>query len=65
MIAVLLPSINCITEPDYINQKIVEYIKSQQASAELHRSYELIGSFEDFLRHIQNNNDIESLKNFR
>lgn len=53
-------TIKMITNPDYINQKIVEGIESKLASVALsRRSYEYASSFQDFLRIINNSISVD------
>lgn len=55
-----------ITDPDYINQKILLYIEQQQLLEAMHRkTYEYAESFEDFLRMIKSSKDLEVLKHIR
>ncbi|KAI4487636.1 hypothetical protein M0802_011992 [Mischocyttarus mexicanus] len=63
---ILKPAIDLITDPDYINQKILLYIEQQQLTAAMHRkTYEYAESFEDFLRMIKSSRDLEVLKHIR
>ncbi|KAF7998611.1 hypothetical protein HCN44_011019 [Aphidius gifuensis] len=63
---ILKPAIDLITDPDYINQKILVYIEQQKLTAAMHRkTYEYAESFEDFVRTIKNTNDIEILKHIK
>lgn len=53
-------TIKMITNPDYINQKIVEGVESKLASIALsRRSFEYATSFQDFLRIINCSNSID------
>lgn len=55
-----------ITEPDYLNQKILSYVEAQKAAAAVHnKTHEYARSFEDFLKMIQNCNDVDTLKRIR
>lgn len=55
-----------LTDPDYINQKIIDYIEEQRITAAMHRkTYEYANTYEDFLRVIQDTEDIEVLKTIR
>lgn len=64
--SVLKPAIDLITDPDYINQKILLYIEQQQLAEAMHRkTYEYAESFEDFIRMIKSSKDIEVLKHIR
>lgn len=63
---VLKPAIDLITDPDYINQKILVYIDQQQLAEAMHRkTYEYAESFEDFIRMIKGTKDLEVLKHIR
>lgn len=58
--------INLLTSPDYINQKIVQFIESRLATAAmLQHSYEYAASFEDFLKVIASTNTIDELTSIR
>lgn len=60
------PAIDLITDPDYINQKILSYIDQQQLAEAMHRkTYEYAESFEDFIRMIKSTHDLEVLKHIR
>lgn len=55
-----------ITEPDYINQKILNYLEAQKAAAAVHnRTLEYAKTFEDFIKLIQNCKDKDDLKRIR
>ncbi|KAK0159034.1 hypothetical protein PV328_009966 [Microctonus aethiopoides] len=63
---ILKPAIDLITDPDYLNQKILYYIEQQQLTAAMHRkTYEYAESFEDFIRMIKSSRDLEVLKHIR
>ncbi|XP_014224561.1 sorting nexin-25-like isoform X1 [Trichogramma pretiosum] len=63
---VLLPFINTITDPDYINQKILSYIEQQQMTEELHKkTCDYADSYEDFLAMIKATRDVDVLKRIR
>lgn len=63
---VLKPAIDLITDPDYINQKILTYIDQQQLAEAMHRkTYEYAESFEDFIRMIKSTRDLEVLKHIK
>lgn len=66
LVSVLLPAVNMITEPDYLNQKILNYLEAQRAAAAVqNRTHEYARSFEDFLKLIHNCNEIDTLKRIR
>lgn len=51
-----------ITSPDYINQKIVQYIESRLVAEAINkRSYDYAACFEDFLKIISNSTSIDEL----
>lgn len=55
-----------LTDPDYINQKIIDYIEQQRITAAMHRkTYEYANTYEDFLKVIQDSEDMEVLKTIR
>ncbi|XP_015126178.1 sorting nexin-25 [Diachasma alloeum] len=63
---IIKPAIDLITDPDYINQKILLYIEQQQQAEAMHRkTYEYAESFEDFIRMIKSSRDLEVLKHIR
>lgn len=63
---VLFPFIDNITDPDYFNRKVIEYVETQKIAATMHRrTFEYANSFEDFLKMIQKTEDIEMLKGIR
>lgn len=65
-LSVLKPAIDLITDPDYINQKILTYIDQQQLAEAMHRkTYEYAESFEDFIRMVKSTRDLEVLKHIR
>lgn len=60
------PAIDLVTDPDYINQKILSYIEQQQMTEAMHRkTYEYAESFEDFIQMIKSSRDLEVLKHIR
>ncbi|XP_037824621.1 sorting nexin-25 isoform X2 [Lucilia sericata] len=63
---IFFPMIKMLTSPDYINQKVVQNIESRLAAAAISkRSYEYAASFEDFLKIINNCNNLEELSLIR
>lgn len=59
-------TIKMITNPDYINQRIVEGVQSKLASIALsRRSYEYATSFQDFLRIINSSMSVDELLQIR
>ncbi|XP_051160953.1 sorting nexin-25-like isoform X1 [Leptopilina boulardi] len=63
---ILKPAIDLVTDPDYINQKILSYIEQQQMTEAMHRkTYEYAESFEDFIQMIKSSRDLEVLKHIR
>uniref|UniRef100_T1JVM1 Sorting nexin-25 n=1 Tax=Tetranychus urticae TaxID=32264 RepID=T1JVM1_TETUR len=65
-IHVLHNLIEMLSDPDYINQKIVEYIKGYLDESERHRkTYAYAKSYEDFVEIIKSCVSIEDLKKIR
>lgn len=63
---VLYPFIDNISDPDYFNRKVVEYIEAQKIAVTMHRkTFEYANSFEDFLKMIQKSDDVDLLKRIR
>lgn len=59
---VMYPSIQMITSPDYLNQKIVQYIEHRLAAQAINkRTYDYAACFEDFLKIISNSTSIDEL----
>ncbi|KAI8440065.1 hypothetical protein MSG28_001489 [Choristoneura fumiferana] len=63
---VFQPAIDLITEPDYINQKIIQYLEAQKEVDAMHvRTHEYAKTFEDYIRLINNCNNVDTLKRLR
>ncbi|XP_072942147.1 sorting nexin-25 [Epargyreus clarus] len=63
---ILQPAINLITEPDYINQKILQYLEAQKEVDAMHvRTHEYAKTFEDYIRLINSCNNVDTLKRLR
>ncbi|XP_045459696.1 sorting nexin-25 [Melitaea cinxia] len=63
---ILQPAIDLITEPDYINQKIIQYLEAQKEVDAMHiRTHEYAKTFEDYIRLITNCNNVDTLKRLR
>ncbi|XP_068627751.1 sorting nexin-25 isoform X2 [Battus philenor] len=63
---ILHPAIDLITEPDYINQKIIQYLEAQkEVDAMQIRTHEYAKTFEDYIRLINSCNNIDTLKRLR
>ncbi|CAG9563554.1 unnamed protein product [Danaus chrysippus] len=63
---ILQPAINLVTDPDYINQKIVQYLEAQKEVDAMHvRTHEYAKTFEDYIRLINNCNNVDTLKRLR
>lgn len=63
---VLYPTIEMICDPDYINQKLLEYLVYQQEMLEYHKkTYAFADTFEDFIKMISESTDINQLKQMR
>lgn len=65
-LTVFQPAIDLITEPDYINQKIIQYLEAQKEVDAMHvRTHEYAKTFEDYIRLINNCNNVDTLKRLR
>ncbi|KAJ8676394.1 hypothetical protein QAD02_012181 [Eretmocerus hayati] len=63
---ILKPFVDTITDPDYINQKILSYIEQQEMTEAFHRkTCEYADSFEDFMALIKHTRNLEVLKRIR
>ncbi|CAK1578206.1 unnamed protein product [Parnassius mnemosyne] len=63
---ILQPAIDLVTEPDYINQKIIQYLEAQKEVDAMHvRTHEYAKTFEDYIRLINSCNNIDTLKRLR
>ncbi|XP_076352448.1 sorting nexin snazarus isoform X1 [Tachypleus tridentatus] len=63
---VVYPTVEMICDPDYINRKLVQYLKRQQAELEQHtKTYTYAKTFEDFVSMINQCIHIEDLKIIR
>lgn len=63
---VLQPAIDMLTEPDYINQKIIQYLEAQKEVDAMHvRTHEYAKTFEDYIRLINNCDNVDTLKRLR
>ncbi|XP_026313842.1 sorting nexin-25 [Hyposmocoma kahamanoa] len=63
---VLQPAIDLITEPDYINQKIIQYLEAQKEVDAMHlKTHEYAKTFEDYIRLINSCNNVDTLKRLR
>ncbi|XP_035431412.1 sorting nexin-25 isoform X1 [Spodoptera frugiperda] len=63
---VLQPAIDLVTEPDYINQKIIQYLEAQKEVDAMHvRTHEYAKTFEDYIRLINSCNNVDTLKRLR
>ena len=60
------PAVDLLCDPDFINQKVYEYVHHHQLWRELHqRTYTYAASYEDFIGIIQDSNDVDELKHIR
>ncbi|XP_042890697.1 sorting nexin-25-like isoform X2 [Penaeus japonicus] len=60
------PMIDRVCDPDWINQRLVSYLRQQQAAEELHRrTYMYAASYEDFITLIHDSTDIHDLEHLR
>lgn len=65
-ITVFEPMIDRVCDPDWINQRLVSYLRQQQAAEELHRrTYMYAASYEDFITLIHDSTDIHDLEHLR
>ncbi|GFY74677.1 sorting nexin-25 [Trichonephila inaurata madagascariensis] len=65
-VLVFYPVIDKLCDPDFINMKLVSYLKQLQLQAEKHRrTYEYAATYEDFIKMIQECNDVEDLQRMR
>lgn len=64
--SVMQVTINMLCDPDYINQKILAYIKQQEKlMADTKRTYTYAASYEDFVNLINTSDRVEELKQMR
>ncbi|XP_048774013.1 sorting nexin-25-like [Ostrea edulis] len=62
----LKPSIDMLCDPDYINQKLINYIDyRQQLSEDTRKKYTYAATYEEFVKLIDKCEDIEHLKQIR
>lgn len=63
---VLFPAIETLTDPDYLNQKILLYVhQPDRSEPQQRRSYAYAASFEDFIQMIKDCKDVEVLNQIR
>ncbi|XP_048480904.1 sorting nexin-25 [Plutella xylostella] len=63
---VLQPAIDMVTEPDYINQKIIQYLEAQKEVDAMHiKTHEYAKTFEDYIKLINSCNNVDTLKRIR
>ncbi|XP_061706155.1 sorting nexin-25 isoform X1 [Cydia pomonella] len=63
---VFQPAIDLITEPDIINQKIIQYLEAQKEVNAMHvRTHEYAKTFEDYIRLISSCDNVDQLKRLR
>ena len=63
---VLLPAIDKVTNPEYINTKVLAYIKQNQSIRELsEKTFTYADSYEDFITLISSTNDPNEVKQIR
>ncbi|XP_062594702.1 sorting nexin-25-like isoform X2 [Saccostrea cucullata] len=64
--SVLKPSVDMICDPDYINQKLINYIDyRRQLSEDTRKKYTYAATYEEFVKLIDKCDDIEHLKQIR
>ncbi|CAL1295036.1 unnamed protein product [Larinioides sclopetarius] len=65
-VLVFYPIIDKLCDPDFINVKLISYLTQLQLQAEKHRrTYEYAATYEDFIKMIQDCNDVEDLQRMR
>ena len=65
-VAVFQVTIDMLCDPDYINQKILAYIKKQEKlMADTKRTYTYAASYEDFVKMINLSESLDELKQMR
>ncbi|XP_041973406.1 sorting nexin-25 [Aricia agestis] len=63
---ILQPAVDLVTEPDYINQKILQYLEAQKEVDAMHvRTHEYAKTFEDYIKLINNCDNMDTLKRLR
>ncbi|XP_061183627.1 sorting nexin-25-like [Saccostrea echinata] len=64
--SVLKPSVDMMCDPDYINQKLINYIDyRRQLSEDTRKKYTYAATYEEFVKLIDKCDDIEHLKQIR
>lgn len=64
--AVLKPSVDMLCDPDYINQKLINYIDyRRQLSEDTRKKYTYAATYEQFVKLIDKCEDLEALKQIR
>ncbi|GIX94030.1 sorting nexin-25 [Caerostris extrusa] len=65
-VSIFYPVIDKLCDPDFINMKLISYLKQLQLQAEKHRrTYEYAATYEDFIKMIQECNDVVDLQRMR
>ncbi|XP_059486173.1 sorting nexin-25 [Neocloeon triangulifer] len=64
-LAILLPAVDLICDPDFINQKIIAYIHHQQKSRAKKRQLTNIENYEEMIKKIKDCDDLDILKHIR
>ncbi len=63
---VLFPAIDLVTDPEYINAKVLSYIRKHQSLRELsRRRFVYADSFEEFVELIAGSSDAEEIRQIR
>lgn len=66
IITVLKPSVDMLCDPDYINQKLINYIDyRRQLSEDTRKKYTYAATYEQFVKLIDKCEDLEALKQIR
>lgn len=64
--SVFKPTIERLCDPDYINQTLISYLDFREKLWEEHnKTYAYAASYEDFMKMIEESDDIEQLKGMR
>ena len=65
-ISVLKPSVDMLCDPDYINQKLINYIDyRRQLSEDTRKKYTYAATYEQFVKLIDRCEDLETVKQIR
>ena len=63
---ILYPTVSSISEPDYINQSLLNWIEYRESVATAQkRTYAYAKNYEEFIKMIDESDDVEQLKQIR